>query len=111
VIYFVGGAPRAGTSIVNQQIASELGVGWVSTDWLVELLRVKDENGVSVAWNAAPEAILSSAEWFFPYLERFVWRVSTQAEHYLIEGVGFLPAQVAQLSEHYPIRSAFLGCS
>jgi 2-phosphoglycerate kinase len=59
VIYLVGGAPRAGKSIVSQQIASELGVGWVSTDLLVELLRVKDEHGVSVEWNAAPEAIIS----------------------------------------------------
>ena len=111
VIYLVGGAPRAGKSIVSQQIAFELGIGWVSTDLLVELLRVKDEKGVRVEWNAAPEAILSNAEWFFPYLERFVWGVSTQAANYLIEGVGFLPAQVAQLSEQYPIRTVFLGCS
>jgi len=111
VIYLVGGAPRAGKSVVSQQIASELGVGWVSTDLLVELLRAKYENSVSVEWNAAPEAIISTAEWFFPYLERFVWGANTQAENYLIEGVGFLPAQVAQLSEQYPIRSVFLGCS
>jgi hypothetical protein len=111
VIYLVGGAPRAGKSVVSQQIASELGFGWVSTDLLAELLRVKKENGVRVEWNAAPEAIISNAEWFFPYLERFVWGVSTQAENYLIEGVGFLPAQVAQLSQQYAIRSVFLGCS
>ena len=72
---------------------------------------MKDEKGVRVEWNAAPEAILSNAEWFFPYLERFVWGVSTQAANYLIEGVGFLPVQVAQLSEQYPIRTVFLGCS
>jgi hypothetical protein len=29
----------------------------------------------------------------------------------VIEGVDFLPAQVAQLSTQYPIRAVFLGCS
>jgi hypothetical protein len=99
VIYLLGGAPRVGKSIVSQQIASELGFGWISTDLLVELLQMKDEHGVSVEWNAAPEAILSLAEWFFPYLERFVWGVNTQAENYLIEGVGFLPAQLKSIED------------
>jgi hypothetical protein len=62
-------------------------------------------------WDAAPEAITANAEWFFPYLERFVWGVSSLADHYVIEGVDFLPAQVAQLSTQYPIRAVFLGCS
>ena len=111
MIYLVGGAPRAGKSILTQQISTKLKVGWVSTDLLVELLRVKNEEGVKVEWNAAPEAIDADAAWFFPYLERFVWGVSSLAENYLIEGVGFLPAQVVQLSTQYPIRSVFLGCS
>jgi hypothetical protein len=33
------------------------------------------------------------------------------AESYVVEGVGFLPAQLAQLSSQYQIRSVFLGCS
>ena len=37
--------------------------------------------------------------------------VSSLADHYLIEGVDFLPAQVARLSAQYPIRAVFLGCS
>ena len=62
-------------------------------------------------WNATPDAIISTAEKFFPYLERFVWGVSSMAESYLIEGVDFLPAQVSQLSKNYQIRSVFVGCS
>jgi hypothetical protein len=77
----------------------------------MELLRGKNAEGVKVEWDASPEAISANAEWFFPYLERFTWGVSSQAEHYLIEGVDFLPAQIAQLSLNYPIRSVFLGCS
>jgi hypothetical protein len=111
MIYLIGGAPRAGKSILGQRVAARLGVGWVSTDLLMELLRVKQEAGVKTEWDAAPDAILASADWFFPYLERFVWGASSLAEHYLVEGVGFLPAQVGQLSAKYPVRSVFLGCS
>lgn len=110
MIYLIGGAPRAGKSVLGQQLATKLKTSWISTDLLVELLKVKDE-GLKVEWNAAPEAITANAEWFFPYLERFVWGVSSLAENYLIEGVSFLPAQVSQLSAQYQIRSVFLGCS
>ncbi len=111
MIYFVGGAPRVGKSILGQRISAKLKIGWISTDLLVELLRVKNDDGVKAEWNAAPEIIAATAEWFFPYLERFVWGVSSLAENYVIEGVGFLPAQVAQLAATYQIRSVFLGCS
>ncbi len=111
MIYLIGGAPRAGKSILCQQVSAKLKVGWISTDLLVELLRLKKEEGVKVEWDATPEAIRTDAEWFFPYLERFIWGVSSLAEKYVIEGVGFLPAQVLQFSTQYQIRSVFLGCS
>jgi hypothetical protein len=111
MIYLVGGAPRAGKSILSQQVATQLRIGWVSTDLLAELLRLSKDEHVPTEWNAAPEATTSFAEWFFPYLEHVIWSVSSSAENYLIEGVGFLPTQVIKLSEKYPIRSVFLGCS
>jgi hypothetical protein len=107
----VGGAPRAGKSILGQRLCTTLKVGWVSTDLLMELLRVANAAGRKMKWDAAPEAITANAEWFFPYLERFIWGVSSFADHYVIEGVDFLPAQVAQLSTQYLIRTVFLGCS
>jgi hypothetical protein len=110
MIYLIGGAPRAGKSVLGQQLAAKLKVSWISTDLLAELLRVKDDS-LKAEWNASPEAITANAEWFFPYLERFVWGVSSSAENYVIEGVSFLPAQVKQLSDQYQIRSVFLGCS
>ncbi len=33
------------------------------------------------------------------------------ADHYLIEGVDFLPSHAAQLSAQFPVRALFLGCS
>lgn len=110
MIYLVGGAPRVGKSILGQQVAANLKTSWISTDLLVDLLRVNDET-IKAEWNATPEAIKAAAEWFFPYLQRFVWGASSLAENYLIEGVDFLPAQVRQLSAQYQIRAVFLGCS
>jgi hypothetical protein len=110
VIYLVGGAPRVGKSILGQQVAAKLAIGWISTDVLKELLRVHSAELTNVQWNA-PETIATTAEWFFPYLDRFVWGVNSMAESYLIEGVDFLPAQVATLSAQYQVRCVFLGCS
>jgi 2-phosphoglycerate kinase len=111
MIYMIGGAPRAGKSILSQQVAAQLGVGWIATDLLFEILRLKGEPGIKSGWDAAPENIAANAEWFFPYLDRFVWGVSSLTEGYLIEGVDFLPAQVARLSGQYAIQSVFLGRS
>src|SRR5919106_5924703 len=105
MIYLIGGAPRAGKSILCQQISAKLKIGWISTDLIMELLRLKDEEGIKKEWNASLEAITANAEWFFPYLERFIWGVSSLADNYVIEGVDFLPTQVAQLAQQYQIHA------
>jgi len=45
MIYLIGGAPRAGKSILGQRLCATLKVGWVSTDLLMELLRVAKRFG------------------------------------------------------------------
>jgi hypothetical protein len=111
MMYFVGGAARAGKTILGHRIASNLRIGWVSTDLLLTLLGMTNVEGIKMEWNATPEALAANAEWFYPYLERFVWGVNSMAEHYVIEGVDFLPAQVAQLTGQYQVRAVFLGRS
>ena len=111
MIYIIGGAPRVGKSILCQQLSAKLGIGWISTDLLMEVLRVKKVEGVKNEWDASPKAIMETATWCFPYIERFVWGISGMADSYIIEGVDFLPAQVTQLSQNYSIRCVFLGRS
>lgn len=111
MIYLIGGAPRVGKSILCQQLAAKLNIGWISTDLLMEVLKVKNSDGTKHKWDASPASVAATAEWFFPCLERFVWGVSSMAEHYAIEGVNFLPAQVEQLSTRFAIRAVFLGRS
>ena len=72
MIYLVGGAPRAGKSILGQQVAANLKIGWISTDLLSTLLGMTNVEGIKTEWNATPEAITANAEWFLPYFERFV---------------------------------------
>ncbi|HTV25423.1 MAG TPA: hypothetical protein VMG12_42300 [Polyangiaceae bacterium] len=107
MIYLVGGAPRAGKSVLGQRVAARLNIGWAATDALRSVLK---EEGAS-DWDASPRAIAATAEWFFPHLSRFVGGMSSLAEHYLIEGVHFLPKQVAELSRQFDVRSVFVGCS
>lgn len=111
MIYLIGGAPRAGKTILSQRLCATLKAGWVSTDLLMDLMRFANVPCYKTKWDAAPEAITANAEWFFPYMERFIWGVTSFADDYVIEGVDFLPAQVAQLTTKYPIRAVFLGCS
>ena len=111
MIYLIGGAPRVGKTTLSQQLSSRLKAGWISTDILYDVVRFKNDDGPKIEWNASPEAITRVAEWFYPYLKRFIWSISSMAKNYVIEGVSFLPAQVSQLAEEYPICTVFLGCS
>lgn len=111
MIYLIGGAPRVGKSVLCQQVAAKLRAGWISTDLLVDQLRVKAVEGVKKTWDATPEAIQQNAEWFFPCFERFVWGANSMADDYVIEGVDFLPAHVKQLAMRFAIRAVFLGLS
>jgi len=111
MIYLIGGAPRVGKSVLCQQFAAKYHAGWISTDLLVDQLRVMSVEGVKSTWDATPEAIRRYAEWFFPCLERFMWGASSMADDYVIEGVDFLPAHVKQLETRFSIRAVFLGLS
>lgn len=110
MIYLIGGAPRVGKSILSQRIAAQHATGWISTDILIELLRLQTGSVPDIEWNV-PATIATSADWFFPYLERFVWGVSSLAQSYLIEGTHFLPGHVARLSAQVSLCCVFLGCS
>jgi hypothetical protein len=91
-------------------VAAELRTNWISTDLMIGLLSVSGAQIVHIDWNK-PESITAAAEWFFPYLKRFVGGANYMADGYLIEGVDFLPVQVRRLSEEFEIRAIFLGRS
>ena len=63
MIYLIGGAPRVGKSVLCQQFAAKYHAGWISTDLLVDQLRVMSVEGVKSTWDATPEAIRRYAEY------------------------------------------------
>ncbi len=115
MIYFIGGAPRVGKTVLCHQFSAQLGIGWISTDILEDMLRFHHVAGIKTEWDASPSAITAAADWFFPSLERFLWGLNStidlKTESYAIEGVDFLPGHIVRLSGRYPLRSVFLGCS
>ena len=111
MIYMIGGAPRVGKTTLTHELSRKQQIGWVSTDALVQLLYGQDRPENQQKWDATPDTIRETAAWFYPSLERFIWSISSLTDDYVIEGVSFLPAQVAKLAESYPIRAVFLGCS
>lgn len=111
MIYLIGGAPRSGKSVLGQQFAAKQGISWISTDLLVEILKAKNVTGGPTKWDASPAAITATAAWFYPCLERFVWGAGSLADDYVIDGVNFLPAQIAQLATEHEVRAIFLGCA
>ena len=66
----------------------------------MDVLRVKNVEGIKTEWNASPDEVADAAKWFFPFLEGFIYGVSSLADNYVIEGVDFLPMHVNQLSIH-----------
>ena len=109
MIYLIGGAPRVGKSTLCQRLAKRMAIGWTSTDILFDMLTFDGKAGKKPEWNADPVAIRTTAEWSFPYLQRFVWGVSSHANDYIVEGVWILPAQAKQLANEYAVRVVFLG--
>jgi hypothetical protein len=110
VIYLLGGAPRCGKSILARTINREHGLAVVSTD----LLR-----GVLAPLLPALKAAMDSrdfereADIFFPHLRQAALVLNVQLPNALIEGVGFLPRNVAALRQQLPtgVRACFLGRS
>lgn len=107
VLMLLGGPPRCGKTLLAQQVASERGIGWLSTDTVRDVVAMQlpalyEVGGPGKAHD--PEADL-----FFPYFETVVESCSYLVDEYLIEGVGFMPRHVAALSVRFELRAVFVG--
>jgi hypothetical protein len=110
LIYLIGGAPRAGKSTLAQQVSARLGIGWISTDVILEVIKVA-EGEAERDWDASIESINSNSERFYPFFERFIWAVQSQTENYVVEGVDFLPVHVSRIMARWNVSAVFLGRS
>lgn len=107
MLYTVGGAPRAGKSILAQRMLNEKKVAYFPTDFLMMGLA-----------NAMPELDLrpsdpprTRAPIMWPILRGIAVAVLENGEDYLLEGDVLMPAHVVELRERFgsSVRSCFIG--
>jgi hypothetical protein len=110
LIHLIGGAPRVGKTALAERVARDLGASWISTDVLRTTIEVGVPDLTHIDWGDVA-GVPRHAERFFPYLERFVWGVASLKAAHVIEGVDFMPEQIAQLGQRFGVRSVFIGNS
>jgi hypothetical protein len=110
MLYFLGGTPLSGKSILAQEINRRTGMPTVSTDLLRGVLMqvVPDLRDAMSAGDPVREADV-----FSPHLMQTALVAEIQFENCLIEGVGFLPRHLRRLEETIgsDVRACFLGRS
>lgn len=110
MIFVIGGPPRVGKTRLAQRLAQEDGIGWISTDVVREVVAVAQPDLTGPAW-WDPDAHAVYARRFFPFLEALAVACDADADAYVIEGVEFLPEQVAALRGRLDVRACFVGAS
>jgi hypothetical protein len=106
VLLLLGGPPRCGKTLLAQKVASQRGIGWLSTDTVRDVVAMLMP---ALYESGGRDSHDREADLFFPYFERVVESCSYLADEYLIDGVGFLPRHVAALSTHIEVRPVFVG--
>jgi len=107
VLYIVGGVPRAGKSILAQQMLEEQKVAYFATDTLMMgLARALPQLGLQPA---DPASIRAPIMW--PVLRGMTVAMLENGENYLLEGDVLMPAYVVELRERFgsALRSCFMG--
>ena len=107
VLMILGGPPRCGKTLLAQQVASERGIGWLSTDTIRDVVSMFLPALYEVGGPGDPHD--PEADLFFPYFEKVVESCSYLVDDYLIEGVGFLPRHIAELAVRFEFRPVFVG--
>ena len=107
MLYIVGGAPRAGKSILAQRMLDEQKVAYFPTDILMlGLATAMPELGLKPTDSARTRAPL-----MWPILRAMAVTILENGEDYLLEGDVLMPAHVVELRERFgsAVRSCFIG--
>lgn len=107
VLYIVGGAPRAGKSILAQRMLEEHKVAYFPTDILMMgLARAMPELGLNPS---DPACIRAPIMW--PILRAMATTFLENRQDYLLEGDVLLPSHVVELRARFgaAVKSCFIG--
>jgi hypothetical protein len=107
VLYIVGGAPRAGKSILARRMLDEQKVAYFPTDILMMgVAEAMPELGLKPSDPARTRAPI-----MWPTLRGMAVAILENGADYLLEGDVLLPAQAVELRERFgaAVRSCFIG--
>jgi len=107
VIYFIGGAARAGKTYISKRLMLRLGIPLLELDYL----KMGFANGLP-DYGIHPlqdEETLGSLLW--PFVTGILKAMVENGDDYIVEGCYVLPKHVAEMRTQYPdrIRACFLG--
>jgi hypothetical protein len=107
MLYIVGGAPRAGKSILARRMLEEHKVAYFPTDILmIGVAAAMPELGLKPSDPARTRAPI-----IWPMLRAMAVAILESGEDYLIEGDVLMPAHVVELRERFgsAVMSCFIG--
>ena len=105
MIYFIGGAPRTGKSLLSSEFIRARTMPSLSTDFLYDIDQVRSFVGFDRL------GIIEKGELFYPILKRLVGNIYRQSEHCIIDGDVILPRHISELSKSYEVKACFIGLS
>jgi 2-phosphoglycerate kinase len=107
LLYLIGGAPRAGKTILARRILAGHRIAYFSLDVLMSgIANAMPERGIKV-----PDPALERARPMWPLVRAMALNLIESGDDYLIEGDVILPEHVAELRRQFApqMRSCFLG--
>ncbi len=107
MLYIVGGAPRAGKSILAQRLLAERKLAYFPTDILMMgIANAMPESGLKPR-DPAP----ARAEIMWPMLRAMSSTIVENGDDYLLEGDVLMPSHAVELRERFgsAIKSCFMG--
>jgi hypothetical protein len=107
VLYIIGGAPRAGKSILAQRMLNENRLAYFPTDTLMMgLAGAMPHLGLKPA-----DSVQTRAPVMWPVLRAMAVKILENDEDYLLEGDVLLPSHVVELRERFEVavRGCFIG--
>ncbi len=107
MLYIIGGAPRAGKSILARRMLDQCKVAYFPTDTLMMALATAlPQLGLKPS-----DSPSMRAPKMWPILRGMAVKILENGEDYLLEGDVLMPVHTAQLRERFgsAVRSCFLG--
>lgn len=107
MLYLIGGAPRAGKTILARRILAGHRIAYFSLDVLMSgIANAMPERGIKV-----PDPALERARPMWPLVRAMALNLIESGDDYVIEGDVILPQHIAELQRDFAsrIRACFLG--